>query len=511
MHFERSSGVLLHITSLPGKYGIGDLGPSAFEFADTLFEAGVSFWQILPTGPVDPGMGYSPYASSSTFAGNWMMISPEEIAKRTWYEGSIDIPLSEEGHFVDFDRLNRLKKKFLDKAADDFFANASQNDKNEFEKFCEDEFFWLDDFSLFTALAGMYGTNDWKTWDKGYSVRDPGLIEKFRNENSGDLARIKFIQFIFFSQWRVFKDYCEEKNIKLIGDIPIYVTLSGADAWANPGILQVDPGTHEPLFIAGVPPDYFSETGQLWGNPLYQWFEEDGSLNTRVLEWWRNRISTLLKLVDIIRIDHFRGFESYWAVPADEDTALNGEWVEGPGMKFFDYMKSQLGDLPLIAEDLGVITPEVEKLRDDLALPGMKILQFAFDMNSDNYYLPHNIKNPNCVLYTGTHDNNTTNGWFYEGEVFPEMKEYIKEYMGFEDERDFHWKLIRLAFMSISDLVIIPAQDLTGYGAKFRMNRPGTAMGNWGWKLTPGALNSAITGRLKRFGKIFSRVAEKTD
>lgn len=504
MKFGRSSGVLLHITSLPGKYGIGDLGPSAYEFADTLSEAGISWWQILPTGPVDPGMGYSPYASSSAFAGNFLMISPEEAASREWFDRAADEPEFPEDHFVNFDSVRISKIKFLRKAYG-FFLKGDSKFISDYESFCSAEASWLDDYALFAALAAKFGTNDWRKWDAEFASREKSALDRYAAENSHETRFHKFVQYLFFTQWNKFKEYCSEKKIGLIGDIPIYITLEGADAWANPGLFLIDEAAGEPAGVAGVPPDYFSETGQRWGNPLYRWFGHDGALNEEVYQWWRQRISLLTRFVDVIRLDHFRGFESYWAIPAEEKTAVNGKWMTGPGLKFFQRLKSDLGELPIIAEDLGVITPEVEQLRDTLELPGMKILQFAFDMNSDNYYLPHNTITANCVLYTGTHDNNTANGWFYEGEVGGDGKKYIMDYIGFETESDFHWRLIRLAFMSIADLVVIPAQDLLGYGADFRMNKPGTASDNWGWRLTSGALTPEIFERIKYFGKIFAR------
>jgi 4-alpha-glucanotransferase len=510
MKIKRSSGALLHISSLPGRFGSGTLGPEAHAFAETLSRTGIEYWQLLPVGPVDGGMGYSPYASSSAFAGNFLFISEERTAEEKWFNLNLhdiegfdkNIP---EQSFILFEDVVKRKKKFLKTASAEFFSHANSVDIAAYEKFCEDEKSWLNDYALFSAIAALKGTNDWSTWDAPLAVRESAALTAVAAENSDSLKYFKFVQFIFFSQWRSLKTKCGELGIKLIGDIPIYVTLEGADGWADSGILLTDPETKMPAAVAGVPPDYFSETGQRWGNPLYNWFSADGLLNEDVYVWWKRRVQHQLRLTDIVRIDHFRGFESFWAIPADEDTAVNGEWIKGPGDLLFDRLTADLGDLPLIAEDLGVITPEVEKLRDDHGLPGMKILQFAFDFNSGNPYLPHNIKDTNCVLYTGTHDNNTTNGWFYEGEVDEGTKKYIAEYLGMEQENDFHIKLMRAAFMSTADLAVVPLQDMLGFGAPYRMNKPGTPSGNWGWKLTSGDIRNGALDKIASMLKIYGR------
>ncbi len=326
-----------------------------------------------------------------------------------------------------------------------------------------------------------------------------------RRELANEIRFQKFLQFVFFSQWEDFRRGCRERGISIIGDIPIYITLESADAWSNPEILDLDAATGAPRAVAGVPPDYFSETGQRWGNPLYRWMKGT-SLAPHTIEWWAQRIAHLRTLVDVIRIDHFRGFEAYWSIPAKEKTAVRGKWLKGPGVRFFEKLKSITGDLDLIAEDLGVITPEVEALRDGLGLPGMRILQFAFDHNNRNYYLPHNIDNRNCVLYTGTHDNNTVNGWFYGDEIDGDTRRYVLEYLGLSDWSDFHWSMIRLAYRSVAGLVIVPAQDIMGYGEEFRMNRPGTTEGNWRWKLTGGAIGDDIVMKLRRMGKMYRRL-----
>lgn len=501
---ERTCGVLLHLTSLPGPHGVGTLGPEAYAFADRLAEAGMSYWQILPLGPVDGGLGYSPYASPSTFAGNWHLVSPETISREPWFSGALPAPGPDEA-FVRFDDVVRARLPFLERACRDFFANAAGERRDDFDRFCAESSYWLDDWSLYAALAERHGTGEWLAWDGRLALREPAALAAARRTLEERIRYYAFVQYLFFRQWAAWKLYCSTKGIKIIGDIPIYISLNGADAWAHPEVLALDPDTGRPDLVAGVPPDYFSETGQRWGNPLYRWFDRK-QLHAPTMDWWTQRIKHLNWLVDIIRIDHFRGFESYWAIPAAEKTAVKGSWLQGPGMAFFDTLRERLGDLPLIAEDLGIITPEVEALRDGLGLPGMKILQFAFDFNNRNTYLPHNLENPHCVLYTGTHDNNTTNGWFYGSEIDDNTRHYVLEYLGLEDWSDFHWKLIRQAYRTTARLVVIPAQDILGYGEEFRMNRPGTARGNWGWKLTRDALAPAMITKLRDLARLYGRL-----
>jgi 4-alpha-glucanotransferase len=508
MKLDRSSGVLLHITSLPGRYGIGTLGPEALQFADLLRKAGMRYWQILPIGPVDGRLGYSPYASTSTFAGNWLFISLEKLAEETWFSGDIGPDPFTEEHTVPFDDVIKHKLTILKMAGDDFFSKAAGDEMRDYDRFCKDEAYWLDDFALYSAVAEHTGEINWLEWETGISMREPRSIGQWNKKLAGEIRFHKFLQYIFFKQWSEFRQYCKECDIQIIGDIPIYVTLESADAWANPDILILDDTTHRPLSVAGVPPDYFSNTGQRWGNPLYRW-KSGKAMNAETFNWWKKRIGHLHRIVDIIRIDHFRGFEAYWSIPEEEKTAVSGTWVKGPGIQFFKKLLDETGHLHLIAEDLGVITPEVEKLRDDLDLPGMRILQFAFDFNNKNYYLPHNIDNRNCVLYTGTHDNNTTNGWFYGTEIDEGTRTYVLEYLGLEDWSDFHWKLIRQAYRSVANLVIIPAQDIVGYGPEFRMNRPGTTEGNWRFKLKEGSITDDMALRLRRMGQIYGRLRDE--
>lgn len=510
MKIRRSSGLLMHITSLPGKHGIGTMGREAHDFVDLLKEGGQGYWQILPVGPVASVFGYSPYSSFSGFAGNYLFINLEMLQKEEWMRTYImsELPRDLHNDFVDFDRIISFKRPLLESLSVNFFKYAEAESIQEFDRFCEEAGHWLEDYALFMAAAEHYNSFNWLTWDEDLRLRKPGALEKWGKKLKTKVDFHKFVQFVFFRQWFALKKYANERGIKFIGDIPIYVPFDSAETWANPGIFQLDKKTFRPLKVAGVPPDYFSKTGQWWGNPLYQWYQND-NLKQETLDWWGTRFNHAFQLFDISRIDHFKGFESYWAIPAGEETAVNGQWEKGPGLVFFKELKKKLAEkqnnLPLIAEDLGVITPKVEKLRDDLGLPGMKILQFAFDFNKKNPYLPHNYKTTNCVVYTGTHDNNTTNGWFYEHEIDENTRNYVMEYLRIDHRHEFHWQLINLALSSIADLAIFPTQDILGYAGKFRMNTPGKLRDNWTWKLTPGRLTPEVMHRLKRMCVLYNR------
>lgn len=503
---ERSSGLLLHITSLPGRYGIGTLGSEAYAFADSLVEAGQKYWQILPFGPVSPMYGFSPYASPSTFAGNWYMISLEMLAGEPWIQGNLlaGLPAREGESAVDFPSVMAAKLPVLQKAAGDFFQYSQAGEREAFERFCAQEQDWLADYALFSALAGHFHTSFWPDWPPEIATRNPAALLAWRENLRQQIDFYRFIQFIFFKQWHCWRNDCQKKGLSIIGDIPIYVNFDSADTWADPGIFQLHPKSLKPTYISGVPPDYFSSTGQRWGNPLYRWFEGD-RLKEETLAWWSKRFTHAFSLVDRVRLDHFRGFESYWSVDEREETAVNGRWEKGPGREFFDRLREKLGHLPLLAEDLGVITPEVEKLRDDLHLPGMKILQFAFDGNKNNPHLPENFRGTHWVVYTGTHDNNTLNGWFFGLETDDRQRNRIRRYLGINDADEFHWHFIRLAQESRAELAIIPVQDLLGLGPEARMNLPGTGYKNWRWKLTPGRLNAEILHRLKKMCIIYHR------
>jgi len=511
MILERSCGILLHITSLPGKYGGGTLGDEAFRFIDTIAEAGFSYWQILPTGPVSSSMCYSPYSSVSCFAGNPLMINPDSIIKEPWYKNRKIILQEQNEHFIDLTEFEKNMTEFLMESFSNFFNFAGADDISDFKLFRETHGKeWLEDYALYQTIAEKLDSYDWLNWNSRLALRDAQMLEKIKSENEEIIRYHIFNQYLFYRQWEALKNYAAKKGITLIGDMPIYMSMNSADAWANIDILQIDKDNLKPEFIAGVPPDYFSATGQLWGNPLYRWRGKDGSLNEDTYQWWLKRIRHTEAMIGITRIDHFRGFESFWAVKYGENTAVNGKWIKGPGEGFFKRLKKDTGDIPFIAEDLGIITPEVTELRKGFNLPGMKILQFAFDGNNRNEYLPHNIDNGSCVLYTGTHDNNTSNGWFYGDEICTEDREYIMEYLHMKDWSEFHWRLIREAYASVADLVIIPAQDILGYGAEFRMNTPGTTENNWSWKLTKGVITDDIVKKLRRMAEIFRRIQGKS-
>jgi 4-alpha-glucanotransferase len=510
MKLRRGSGLLMHISSLPGNHGIGTLGREAYEFIDLLVEGGQKYWQILPMGPVSATFGYSPYSSFSSFACNYLLINLEMVQKEDWMRNYImsDFPQETHNDFVEFEKIESFKLPLLKKAADNFFKYADKETKNQFKQFCETSRDWLEDYALFMSLGEHYNSFNWLTWDEKIRFRQSEAIGKWQKTLKIEMDFFKFSQFIFFKQWENLKNYAQEQGIKIIGDLPIYVILDSVDAWSNPEIFQLEKRSLKPRKVAGVPPDYFSKTGQRWGNPIYQWYE-NGTLKKETMDWWEDRIKYMLQVFDMIRLDHFRGFESYWAIPEEEDTAVKGQWEKGPGLSFFESLKERLGEkisqLPLITEDLGIITPPVEKLRDDLGLPGMKVLQFAFDMKKKNAYLPNNYTTTNCVVYTGTHDNNTTNGWFYENEIDERVRSYILRYLRINHKDEFHWQLINLALSSIAKLSIFPVQDILGYAGKFRMNTPGRTSGNWRWKLTPGRLTPKVMNNLKERCILYNR------
>lgn len=507
MNRERSSGVLLHITSLPGRYGTGTLGYEARDFAEFLRHSSQKYWQTLPFNPVSGALGYSPYTAYSTFAGNPFLISFDLLKEREWVPGSLmdDVPVEEYNDFVNLDQAHSVAMDKLKIVFDVFNEKKPSHDVAAFRAFCEKNAEWLEDYAFYVALAEHFGTHEWMQWDKDISLREPAAMKTWSQKLVDRIEFVRFQQWLFFDQWYALKHYCNDRGIKLVGDIPIYVSFESADAWANPSIFQVDETTGRPTHIAGVPPDYFSATGQRWGNPLYKWFDASGKLDEKVLAWWIRRMGHLMGTVDLLRIDHFRAFESYWSIPAHEPTAMNGTWVKGPGRELFDRIEQKLGKLNLIAEDLGIITPEVEQLRDDLELPGMKIIQFAFDFDPNNAYLAHNYPSTNCVVYAGTHDNNTVNGWYYGGEVNEHQKSYIAGYLGCDNDHEMNWKIIRYAMGSVAYLSIVAAQDILGYGKEFRMNTPGIAFGNWRWKLKKGALDGALVHRLGEVTRMFNR------
>ena len=497
MFDSRVSGILLHPTSLPSPYGIGDLGGSAYRFIDFLADADQQIWQVLPLGPT--GFGNSPYLAYSALAGNPLLISPEKLLADNWLtqddlnqlpDYSIDR--------VDYDAVIATKIPLLKKAASNFKQQASESDLQQFYKFCNHHQDWLDDYALFMSLKEVNGGKSWYQWDKSLAFRQPEAIAQAVADLKDRDFLHKFMQYVFFTQWQELKTYANEKGISIFGDIPIYVAHDSADVWSHPEIFRLDDQTGEPTLMAGVPPDYFSSTGQLWGNPVYNWEQ----LEKTNFNWWVRRVESILEYVDIVRIDHFRGFEAYWAVAQGETTAMNGKWLQAPGEKFFELLKQDLGELPIVAEDLGVITPEVEALRDKFGFPGMKILHFAFDSDRDNAFLPYNYT-PNCIVYTGTHDNDTTVGWFHSRDHQGQAQ--VVDYLGCLCNDGIHWALIRLAMGSVANTAIFPFQDVLGLGTDTKMNTPSTSNGNWEWRCRQEAFNSELSGRLQYLTYLYGR------
>lgn len=517
---KRNSGVLLHITSLPGSAGIGTLGKEAYRFADWLHEAGQTLWQTLPLGPT--GYGDSPYASFSTFAGNPLLIDLDNLVERGWAREEDIVPpeyIKSEGS-VDFGSVVWWKMPVLFKCAANFLLNCSADDRIRYEAFKNDQSVWLNNYADFTSIknyydseAGRQGVSGaasmWNSfWPTDLASYDPAAVSRWDAEHSADVEQIKAIQFFFAEQWDGLRKYVNSLGIKIIGDIPIFVAADSADVWANRKFFQYDQASLQQKTCAGVPPDYFSATGQLWGNPLYDW---DAMKNDNY-SWWVLRIQNMLRLVDIVRIDHFRGFEAYWQIPCGAPNAINGQWVKGPGRNLFDEIRNRLGDLPIIAEDLGVITPEVEALRDGCAFPGMKILQFAFNDNpwteesAENKDLPSNYMNKNIIVYTGTHDNDTTKGFF--DSCTEQLKENVMSYFNLDKDLDSDGltdALIEEAFRSDADTCIIPLQDIYRIGKEGRMNTPSTTGSNWSWRMDRNLLDKAGSERLLELSRKYDR------
>ena len=500
---QRASGILMHISSLPGGHGIGDLGRSSHEFIDFLANSGQSYWQILPLGPVSPVFGNSPYMSHSAFAGNPLFISLETLVD----EGLItanDLPTHVfSPYHVDFSQVATLKKNALRAAWNTFLHRG---DRDTFEHFTKTTP-WVNEYALFMALKAEFIHAAWNKWPEKIKKRDPETLKKIRLHNKQEIDYFLFEQFIFFKQWKRLLKYAHSQGIKIIGDLPIYVGHDSADVWAHQNIFELSPETGSPVHVAGVPPDYFSKTGQRWGNPLYRWNSPDNTVKEELYGWWENRFRSILATVDVIRIDHFRGFAAYWSIPFNEKTAVNGVWKKGPGKEFFQAMDKQLGKLPVIAEDLGTITPEVEKLRDDLQYPGMKILLFAFNSSADSPYLPQNFSK-NCVVYTGTHDNDTAVGWFFNPDIALEVKKRAKKYANKNDieAASFHHDIVYLAQSSVACLSIMPLQDILGFGNDCRMNTPGTTSGNWTWRCAASFLSNEIAEKLHKDTALYGRI-----
>lgn len=503
--FPRSAGILLHISSLPGEFGIGDLGPDAYRFVDFLRDAHARYWQVLPLVPV--GFGDSPYASPSTFAGNTSFVSPALLAQAGLLtEAELDNYRHPATSRVDFDAVRREKGQMISAARRRYFEIATADQIRRFDAFRADNASWLDDYSLFMAIKAAHGQRSWTDWPVGLRDRHEADLQNARAQLADAILDEQFGQFVFFAQWQDLKAYCGQQGIDVVGDVPIYVAHDSADVWANAGLFRLA-ADGRPTHVSGVPPDYFSEDGQRWGNPLYRWdkMEQSG------FPWWVARMRAALGMYDVIRLDHFRGFEAYWEVPEHEATARNGRWVPGPGAALFDALGHHLGVIPIIAEDLGLITPGVRELKERYRYPGMAILQFAFDAGPDNSFLPHNYDR-NLWAYTGTHDNETVRGWYEEPrstqslEVTEQARAYCRRYLGFADEQvdELHIHFLRALYASVADVVVAPVQDLLGLGADARMNEPGSVGSNWAWRLVDDEY-TATAPLLKDLAETFGR------
>jgi 4-alpha-glucanotransferase len=496
MQFTRSSGILLHPTSLPGPFGCGDLGLSAFRFIDWLSSAGQTLWQMLPMTPV--GMANSPYMSLSAFAGSPLFIDLDELLTHGWLTKDDLVDEGKNGFSrVDYAKATQTKMMILAKAAKTFFSQGIKSDRGDYEKYCSTESYWLEDYSLFQALNNSFGGREWTSWEKDLVHRKQGALKNVQKELQDQVQFNKFTQWCFTRQWHRLKKYANEHHIRLVGDIPIFVAHHSADVWSNPSAFHLD-ANGQPKIVAGVPPDYFSEDGQRWGNPLYKW----NIMKNQKYEWWISRFRKTFELFDIIRIDHFRGFEAYWEIPASEKTARIGKWVKGPGEDLFKAVKHKLGTLPIIAEDLGVVTPGVIALRNKFNFPGMKILQFAFSTDSKDAFLPHNY-DKNCVVYTGTHDNDTTIGWYEK--ATEREKDFVRRYCS-TDAHEINWDLINIAMKSVADLAILPFQDILGLGSEGRMNFPSTVDGNWEWRFSWDQVRPELASRLSELTKLYGRL-----
>ena len=495
MRFPRASGVLLHPTSLPGPHGSGDFGPAAYHFVDWLRAAGQKLWQILPLGGIGPGN--SPYMSTSAFAGNVLLIELAELHKRGWLEASeVEPAAGMQTHRLDFAAIVPFRMERLARAARRFAATASPEEQADLQAFCERHADWLPDYSLFMTLAERHGWSDWSDWDPPLAARHPAALAAAREAHAERIAFWTFCQWCFFRQWLALKSYANGCGIEIIGDAPIFIAYQSAEVWARPELFELD-AKGKPKAVAGVPPDAFSETGQRWGNPLYRWqaHAKEG------YAWWVQRIRRIFELVDIVRIDHFRGFAGYWEIPAHEATAVHGRWLPGPGEALFKAIARELGPLPIIAEDLGVITPDVVALRKKFAFPGMRVLQFAFEGGSGNAYLPHNY-DIDSVVYTGTHDNDTTLGWW--ASLSEAQHHRVCDYLG-SSGQEIHWDLIRAACASVADTAVHPMQDVLGLAGEHRMNLPGRGEGYWQWRFSWDQVRPEHAQRLAHLTRLFRR------
>jgi 4-alpha-glucanotransferase len=514
MSFPRTSGILLHPTSLPSRYGVGDLGEAAYRFVDFLAAAGQHLWQVLPLGPT--GYADSPYQCFSAFAGNPLLVNPERLVGDGLLSTAdlADVP-DFPADSVDYGRAIDLKYRLLRRAFSNFKGGARAGLRDEFESFTAGAAEWLDDYALYRAMKEARGGAPWYEWEPEAIRREPQSIDSARHAQAEQVEAQKFYQFLFFRQWAALRAYCHEKDVRIVGDIPIFVAHDSSDVWAQPHLFKLDPETGRPHVVAGVPPDYFSKTGQLWGNPIYNW----GLMVEDNFRWWVARVRSMLSLVDVIRIDHFRGFAAYWEVPGGDQTAERGRWVFAPGRELFHAIKHELGTLPIIAEDLGFITPDVIELRDEFDFPGMRILQFGFSTDTTNKDLPHNYVR-NAVVYTGTHDNDTAVGWFNSDPTastsvrsaaqVEREKQFCLNYLQ-SDGREIHWDFVRAVMASAADTALIPLQDVLGLGSDARMNTPATMSGNWAWRFPASALTDEHAARLRHYAELYGRHPAITD
>ena len=501
---RRRWGVLAHVSSLPGPFGAGTVGASARDWVRTLALQGAGIWQFLPLGPTEGLSGHSPYAALSAFAGNPLLVDPGDLWQEGWMAGAP--PLGEEDGkgMVDWARVEAQRTAQLRISHEAFQAEADAVTRQEQEAFARRESFWLKDYALHRALSDALGTRNWRTWPLGLRDRRPAALRQAAEDLRVERDVEVHAQFLFHRQWRRLQTCAREAGILLLGDLPIYVHPDGADTWAHRAVFDLSPGGGALRRVAGVPPDYFAQDGQRWGNPLYRWWTPEGRLCPQTLRWWQARLRKGLKDVDWLRVDHFRAFESFWSIPARSATARAGRWRRGPGAAFFQAMPAG-GKLPLLAEDLGMITPGVHRLRQTLGYPGMKVLQFAFDGGNGHEYLPTTHTDPNCVAYTCTHDNDTWNGWFYESGLDENQQRRILDYLGVSSFSDCHRAAIRGLMASTARWVIFPVQDVMGYGQSHRFNRPGQAEGNWRWRLTEGHPGKEDWAHLARWGTLYGR------
>jgi 4-alpha-glucanotransferase len=493
----RLSGILLHVTSLPSYGGVGDFGPAAYAFVDFLVEAKQRLWQVLPLSPT--GYGSSPYSALSAFAGNPLLISLEVLIEHGWLTKDRIEGLAGHNGPVDFERVAVEKLPLIQEAARNFLEHASHDDRARYQDFTQKNTSWLADYALYAVLRRRFNLASWNQWPEEFAHRHEDALSRVREEAAHELAIEQVMQFFFSEQWCALKKYCTDRDIRILGDVAIFVSYDSADVWTNPDIFELDQ-TRQPIRVSGVPPDYFSETGQRWGNPLYKW----QTLADRGFDWWVARIRRSLTLYDMIRLDHFRGFDACWSIPAEEETAVNGIWVKAPGMELFDTLKSVFGDLPFVAEDLGLITPEVEQLREHFNMPGMRVLQFGFTDRASHLHLPHEFV-PNTVVYTGTHDNNTTLGWWREATSPTERKNVESYLQTIRHEGEIVWALMRAAARSVANICIFPMQDVLHLGSEARMNIPAACNGNWSWRFDFDALHQDFAVQLAELMEMTDR------